>query len=283
MAFTATENSYYKHTLTAGGGTISLDVDAPLYLHTLTGTATLAASWAVQETGTVRLGQRFIIKYEAVIDLNGNNITIFGVTIPEGMSDQPFYVDAIYNGTSWDTHILPSFDGVGFVETTHIADDAVTADKLSASAGTDADRAVTTDHIRNSAVTTAKIADEDVTLAKLDPTLIVETFVVPVSFEANEKCNNSIFPDFDGEINAITYVVTKAIAGTDDATISPEINANPTTPGTITIAASTALDNSATVNIVSGNSFSAGDEISFVSAKTTSGGKALLSIKVTRT
>jgi len=55
----------------------------------------------------------------------------------------------------------------GNVTTLKIADDAVTAAKLADDASVDANRAVTTNHIRDSAVTTAKIANANVTNEKL--------------------------------------------------------------------------------------------------------------------
>lgn len=53
------------------------------------------------------------------------------------------------------------------VQTANIADDAVTADKLKDDALVDANRAVTTNHIRDSAVITGKINNNAVTTAKL--------------------------------------------------------------------------------------------------------------------
>lgn len=76
------------------------------------------------------------------------------------------------NGTTWDTVGGPSAVlSTGSVDTSEIADDAVTADKLRDSAVTDGDRAVTTDHIRDVAVTQAKIALQAVAAAQISNTL----------------------------------------------------------------------------------------------------------------
>lgn len=71
-----------------------------------------------------------------------------------------------WDGSAYTTWVaLSQHDGS--IGTAQIADDAVTADKLRDDASTDANRAVTTNHIRDVAVTTAKIADDAVTADKL--------------------------------------------------------------------------------------------------------------------
>jgi alpha-tubulin suppressor-like RCC1 family protein len=57
--------------------------------------------------------------------------------------------------------------GDNTITTVKLVDDAVTSDKLSADPSLDANRAVTTNHLRDSCVVTVKIADASVTTAKL--------------------------------------------------------------------------------------------------------------------
>ena len=66
-------------------------------------------------------------------------------------------------------YALPTISAIpnNTVGTGALVNDSVTSDKLSDSTTVDANRAVTTNHIRDIAVTTAKIADDSVTSAKL--------------------------------------------------------------------------------------------------------------------
>jgi hypothetical protein len=71
-----------------------------------------------------------------------------------------------WDGTNYTTWVaLSNHDGS--VATAQLANDSVTADKLRDDASTDANRAVTTDHIRDLAITTAKITNSNVTYAKI--------------------------------------------------------------------------------------------------------------------
>jgi hypothetical protein len=56
---------------------------------------------------------------------------------------------------------------LGTANTASITNDAITADKLRDDGSTDSNRAVTTNHIRNSAITTEKLNDDSVTASKL--------------------------------------------------------------------------------------------------------------------
>jgi hypothetical protein len=136
--------------------------------------------------------------------------------------------------------------------------------------------------IANNAVTTAKINDGAVTLGKLEANIKKEILVIPVSFESGEQCEYSFFPTFDGVITSVSSVVTKAIAGTDDADIDIYVNSGSTTPATLTLAASSALNTLDSVTITNGGSFTDGDQVKFTTSKATAGGKALLTIAYTR-
>ena len=80
--------------------------------------------------------------------------------------------------------------------TAKIADDAVTAAKLADDASTDTNRAVTTNHIRNSAVTTAKIADANVTTAKIvDDAVTAAKLADDASTDANRAVTTNHIRD----------------------------------------------------------------------------------------
>jgi len=175
----------------------------------------------------------------------------------------------------------------GAVDTTELAAGAVTTAKIDALAVTSAELAadaVTTVKIADDNVTTAKIADNNVTVAKVEDSLTYEAFVVPVSFETGEQCDNKWKAPFDCTVTDIYAIVTKAIAGTDSGTITPKNNAGTTmTGGVITFTASSALNTAQTSTPSANNTLSDGDVMSLTTAKTTAGGKALVTIHVTRT
>jgi hypothetical protein len=104
------------------------------------------------------------------------------------------------------------------------------------------------------------------------------TFTIPVSFETGEQSNNSIYIPFDYVLVEGAYCITKAIAGTDPATIT--IKTNGTSRGVTTILAGQIIDteNKLTISNTTGNV--AGYYAQIVTAKTTAGGKALVTLVV---
>jgi hypothetical protein len=138
--------------------------------------------------------------------------------------------------------------------------------------------------IGNDKITTVKILDANVTVAKLEANLQTEVITVPVSFETGEQCDNRVKIPYDCTVNEIYAVVTKAIAGTDDATITAKNGAGTTmTDGVITFSASDPLETAETAIPTANNTVSDGDAIYLTTAKSTAGGKALVSIKITKT
>ncbi len=113
---------------------------------------------------------------------------------------------------------------------------------------------------------------------------ISEVVPISVSFESGEACNNRFKMPYAGTVTGFYAVCTKAIAGTDNGTIILK-NAAGTTmgAGTITFTASDPLETAYSVSPSSNNTFSAGDILYAVTSKATAGGKALVSITVTRT
>lgn len=94
------------HTLTAGGGTIPLNVNDLVHLYIIEGTATLTSNWTIQPNGTPLQGMYYNLKYKAEIDLDGNDITVFGKTIPPNLSDKTHQISCYYNGAAWEVDFL---------------------------------------------------------------------------------------------------------------------------------------------------------------------------------
>jgi hypothetical protein len=110
------------------------------------------------------------------------------------------------------------------------------------------------------------------------------TMSFPVSFETGEQCDNKIKMFHNGEVQEVYAIVTKAIAATDSATITCKNDGGTTmTGGVLTFPASSTLNTTATGTISANNTFVSGDELFFTSAKTTVGGKALITIKILKT
>jgi hypothetical protein len=118
---------------------------------------------------------------------------------------------------------------------------------------------------------------------------ITEVITLLVSFEAAGGTTPSV-GDFKikmpyaGVVTEIYAYAVKAISGTDNGTIVPKDNGGTTmTAGTITFTASDARGTAYTSTPSASNAFSAGDLLTFTTAKTTAGGLVQLSITVTRT
>lgn len=128
-----------------------------------------------------------------------------------------------------------------------------------------------------------EILQNSITLNRLETSLSYEVLTFPVSFESGEQAQNKIKMPYAGSIAEIYAICTKAIAATDSATIVPKNNAGTTmTSGTVTFSASDPVNTAYTTTPSANNTFSAGDILQFVSAKTTAGGKALVTIKIVR-
>lgn len=109
------------------------------------------------------------------------------------------------------------------------------------------------------------------------------TFVVPVSFETGEQCNNDIIIPSKCTITGISANVTKALTATDAGTITAKIAGTGITTGVITIPLSSALGTTVAVVPSAANLATAGQVLTLLTAKTTVGGKALVTVTYTRT
>ncbi len=165
--------------------------------------------------------------------------------------------------------------GAGSVTATELGALAVTTAKINTAA-------VDSTKLATSAVSTGSIATGAVTTAKLDSGLKADFYTIPVSFETGEQANYEITIPYNFTIEEVNYVITKAIAATDAATITYTIAGVPTTPGSTTIPLSTAINSQGTTTFTAANTGVSGNVFRCVTAKTTAGGKALLTLKISR-
>jgi hypothetical protein len=274
----ATRKLYKENQILAGTTSIAIDLTdyADFHRFYTSAAVTLTGNLSVTASGTPAKGDSIIIHYEADLDFNGNSVTVLGVTIREALESVLGTIEAYYNGSAWIVKFLAKIDETGYIGTTQIADDAITAAKI----GTGA---VVADGLGAKTITAAKIVDATISVSLLAASAKTETIVIPVSFETGEQGHNDVIIPFQGTITSMKYIVTKALAGTDAGTITPKVNGGSTTPTNVSISASTALNTTSALTITSGNTYNAGEVLQFVTAKTTAGGKALLSITLNRT
>lgn len=106
-------NTTQTITLTAGGGTIDLDVSIPIERYVITGTATLTSNWTIQPADTLGIliaGVEYIFYWNANITPDGNTVTLFGSTVPEIWLNKDVRIKAYYNGTTWNVDYIPDFN-----------------------------------------------------------------------------------------------------------------------------------------------------------------------------
>jgi hypothetical protein len=96
-------------TILAAGGTVTLDATLTDESYTIDGSATLTSSWTLTSTGTPPVvGTRFLVFYEADINLNGNTITVFGRDMTQGEAERPGMFMITWNGSDWDVQYYAS-------------------------------------------------------------------------------------------------------------------------------------------------------------------------------
>lgn len=100
-------NEIEKYTVVNGGGTVNLDVTrATTTRYVFSGTATLAAGYVIQSTGTPLEGMEFDIRWQAVVTTAGSNVvTIFGTALTTVEALKELIVNCYYNGSGWKVTI----------------------------------------------------------------------------------------------------------------------------------------------------------------------------------
>ena len=104
--------------------------------------------------------------------------------------------------------------------------------------------------------------------------------VVPVSFETGEQCQNRVYTAGRMRIDRVKAIVTRAIAATDNGTITVQDAAGDTI-ATLTITLSSALNTEFDSGIISDvdQDIEANSHFRLLTAKTTAGGKMLVSVE----
>lgn len=242
-------SSYGKNTIApADNTTVTLTANTSKQWIIVSGSATLSTGdYEIELSNTdAKAGDIIYITYEGGVTVGAHDVIIATDTLSDS--------EALNGGVNFICY----FDGTGW---NHIKSYSIDASKIE----------------------TANIEDDAVTVAKVENNLTYEVLTFPVSFESGEQCDNKVKMPYPGTVTEVYAIATKAIAGTDAGTITPKNNAGTTmTSGVITFAASDSLNTAYTATPSANNTFAAGDILSFTTAKSTAGGKALVSVKVTR-
>ncbi len=309
----------------------------------------LLGNYQISPSGTPRLNQQVIFYNESNITLGAYSVGVFGVTMPSSLATKNWVASFIWDGSAWQGGYTTYLNEDGWVETSDIADEAVTLAKVEdlTSAylivGNSSNRPtavamsgvialtntgvtsivagsiVNADVNASAAIAFSKLASltsayilvgsagnvptavavtGDVTISNagvttiaagaVDPAMLAgdgakDAIAIAVSAESGEQCDYAWIAPYDGTIDNIYTYVTLAVAATDDWTITANIGAVAVTNGVVTIAASSPLNTADSATPTALNAFSQGDVITFVSLKTTAGGKCQLTAHVTRT
>jgi len=120
-------------------------------------------------------------------------------------------------------------------------------------------------------------------IAHLEDALLKGCTTVPMSFETDEQTTTKIYFPMKVTVNKIRGIVMKAIADTDNGTITCGNLTGASDNGVITAEASDALNTEYSVSPTTNNIVLADGYYSLTSAKTTPGGKVLVSLEWTIT
>lgn len=299
-------NSVAQTTITNAGGTVNISLQSLHDIYVLRGTATLVAGFALATADTPKLGITLRIMYRAVVTTAGaNTVSIFGTALSYQQSLRNQDITAYYNGSTWEVTVASDFSQAGIIQVGHLnADVYASSAEVILGAATDvivnpatlaawwaamkllahtwALKQTYTLAPRFSSVTASQFlyADASKDLASTD---LIEIITKEVSFETGEQGNNPIPIPFKGDIQSIKGYATKAIAGTDDGTITADIAGTPITTGVLTFAASSPLDTEETTTPTANFSVTAGQKVNLVAAKTTAGGRVYVVIAIKRT
>jgi hypothetical protein len=120
-------------------------------------------------------------------------------------------------------------------------------------------------------------------IAHLEAALLKGCTTVPMSFETDEQTTTKIYFPMKVTINKIRGIVMKAIADTDNGTVTCGNSTGASATGVITATASAALNTEYAVSPTTNNVVPANGYYYLTSAKSTAGGKVLVSLEWTVT
>ena len=120
-------------------------------------------------------------------------------------------------------------------------------------------------------------------IAHLEAALLKGTTVIPMSFETGEQMALKVYFNHKVTIDKIRGIVTTAIAGTDDGTVTAASGDGDMATGVLTATAGDPLANEYSASPTTNNVIAQDGYVSLTSAKATAGGRMLVTLEWTRT
>ncbi len=112
----------------AGGGTVTLIPGTDKQIQQFNDTVTLTSGYTITDGGTPLPGETFIVDWRALVTLDGNTLTIFGIDIPEELALLGnFTVIGYYDDidATFKSRLFVDFDSAGFILQGMLGTDAV--------------------------------------------------------------------------------------------------------------------------------------------------------------
>ena len=131
------------------------------------------------------------------------------------------------------------------------------------------------------AITTLTLPASGIVATMANIAAIEEVKIIPMSFETGEQTTTRIYFPKAVTINKIRSIVMKALAATDAGTITCGNSVGASTGGVVTVALSAALNVENSATPTTNNTVAADSYYYLTSAKTTAGGKVLVTLEYT--
>jgi hypothetical protein len=126
----STYNNPIEFTILAGGLSQTIDVNDSNPLYKIVGTATITVDNTFTHNGTLFDGLTYEYDYQALATYSGGVVKFHGVAMTATQALKNHRIIATYNGSAWEVQFIPDMSEDGIIETAKLADEAVTVAKM---------------------------------------------------------------------------------------------------------------------------------------------------------
>jgi len=234
----------------ATSGTINFEPGVSEKYQKLTGSSTLVGNLTYGFAGTPLDGDEFWLEYDASVTIGAFALSIFGITLTaeQALNGGLIFYARYLNG-SWYPQVFPNLND-GNTYTFQAA--------------------------------TEFYKDASVTAVKVEDTLKTEVLIIDVSFDTNRTGDYKVKLPYACTINEINAWATDTIEATDDADLNFKDASLSSMGSGSFIAGDTIGTGIGTITPSSNNIFAADEILTITTTKTTKGGNAKCSIKITK-